>query len=100
MKEVLDLTGGWRSRLRVESDELAVFTRDQAVHATMLFMAGQLSVEECGLWADYILSNNHVSIESARAYELLEFVQDWSSETSIPIDRASVEVWQSRFAHD
>lgn len=98
----MQLQAGWRDEIAADRDPagMGTFGRSQARHATILFLEGSLSVEDCHLWADFILNNPSIEVDDSYGNELGEFLEDWSSHTSIPIDPDSVVVWQARLAID
>ena len=96
----LDLGEGWEKAVAAHPEIEGVFTKHRAVHATMKFMDGSMTASQCQSWADVVLASKAVRLEVGNEYELAEFLQEWSSSGSVPIDRDSVDVWQSRLAHD
>lgn len=97
LDSVLNLDSDWRSCL-AELEVVGVhdLTKAQAVNATIAYFSGQLNVLEARSWARWVLNRPDVRIDDDR---VREFLQDWSDE-SIVINDESVDVWQSRLAHD
>ena len=101
LETVLDLLPGWVRLVArpVDSSTTPVtLTSHHAQHATILFMQGVINAADCHSWADFILGTSQVHLEPRHSDELHEFLEDWSSASEMPIDRDSVDVWQSRLA--
>lgn len=99
LDSVLNLEPGWTSALAAPTDlarEHREFKKEHAVGATIAYFAGRLSASEAQEWAAWLTNRPDISVVDP---QLLEFLGDWSAGV-IAIDDESVDVWQSRLAHD
>lgn len=98
---VIALAAGWREVAASaesfrESHQLTLY---DAKNATIEFMAGKLSATDATHWADFLLALPSLELEARVADELSEFLDQWSSASTIEITEDTVDVWQSRMSH-